>query len=313
MKSKLLFLLTPFVLLLSGCGTSQPVKKEGSTKTIVAVSIPPYISLVNAIGGKAVQAISAIADNQNPHLTETTFSQVKLIDNAALWIGIGESYEPKILSVLKRTNPHLHILAMNTHFPLMTITSDTIIPPQASTHEGGHSHEHHHGHSHSHDGSMMDPHFFLSPSFLQKEAELIKDALVQVDPKNQTLFEKNFQVLSKQIDRLNKKLHSQLGRVSGKGILVSHSALGYFCADFNLKQYALESHGKPLLPQTIDEVLKKIATEHILCGFSFIDHSNKALLQVANAIDVHTYEINPMAEDLMGTLNQIGDDLENSL
>lgn len=302
------FLLFPLLILAASC-SSQPAKNQKPTTPVVAVSIPPYISLVKAIGGDKVKVVAAISQNQNPHLSETTFKQVSLIDNAALWIGVGEAYEPKVLSVLQTTNPTLHVLAMNAHFPLMKVTEDTVMPHHHD-HEEDDDHSHH---GHSHGPGTIDPHFFLSPKFLPKEAVLIKDALVQIAPQHKAFFEQNWMKLDEKIDRLNKKLDSQLGRLRGRGIIVSHSALGYFCADFGLTQYALEDHGKPLLPQTLDHILAHVAHVNLICGFTFVDHNNQALLQVANTLKIPTYEINPMAIDLMGTLNQIGEDLESSL
>ncbi|PCI75544.1 hypothetical protein COB21_05555 [Candidatus Aerophobetes bacterium] len=300
-------LLTPLFTLIFislatiACQKSAPhAKKSAKQIPVVAVSIPPYTSLVKAIAGDSVHVVSVIGEKQNPHLSQSTFKQVDSIDKASLWIGIGESYEPKILRVLKKTSPNMHILQMNKHFPLMRSEDDPLLPVSNS-----------HGHGHAH--SEMDPHFFLSPRFLSQEATLIKDALIAIVPSQEIVFQENFEKLNKKITHLNQKLHSQLGRVRGKGVLVSHSALGYFCYDFGLKQYALESHGKPLLPKTLDHILSHIPQDRILCAFTFIDHNNKALLEVANIMQVQTYEINPMAEDLLATIDKIGDDLDNSL
>lgn len=311
-----LFLLS--TILITSCAKPSSNSDE---KPIVAVSIPPYISLVEAIAGDKVTALSAISENQNPHLTESSFKQMGRIDKARLFIGIGEDYEAKVLSVLKSTSPHLIVLEMNKHFPLLKMESSPLMldgheQPSESNHTHMHSHKHdqsHGHHHHHHEPGSFDPHFFLSPRFLKEEARLIKEALIEIMPENKRFFENSFIRLREKIEQLNLKLDAQIGRMRGKGLLVSHSALGYFCHDFDLKQYALEDHGKPLLPKTLDYILKQIPKDSMICAFSFVDHNNKALLQVAEKLGLRTYEINPMARDLMKTISGIGDDLENAL
>ena len=155
----------------------------------------------------------------------------------------------------------------------------------------------------------MDNHFWLSPHLLKLQAALIANELAQLLPAKKALFLDNLSLYLNTIDTLNLKITTLLAPFQGKAILTSHAALGYFCHDYHMVQLTIEYEGKSPLPQTVSRVVeeaKRIGTE---CAFTFPGHDNKGTLLIAKELGIKVYEIDPLAENVLKTIETIANDI----
>lgn len=295
MKKTLFFIPLIVFALASVTSCEKKTKKKENTIPTVAVSIPPYISIVKAIAGDAFIIRSAIPVGYNPHTSEITIKQIKALENADLFIGIGEPFEKKMIKAMEGTRKKFTLLELNKKLPLLPLSRDA--------HSKGCCHPH------TSSKEALDHHFWLSPHLLKLQAALISNALTELIPEKKALFSKNLALYLNKLDALNLKIATLLAPVQGKAILTSHAALGYFCHDYHLIQLTVESEGKSPLPQSVNHVIeeaKRIGTE---CAFTFPGHDNKGTLLIADKLDLKVYEIDPLAENVLKTIETIATDI----
>ena len=294
---RLFFLLFSGALLalaLTGC---QPkVKKRSDDRPLVIVSIPPYMEIVKAIADDTVDVESVISVGYNPHVSEITPRQMELVQQADLWIGVGESYEKKLLTTLRQSQSRIQIIQINEKIPLLSFAEDTNfvdacqdinLPLKES----------------------KDIHFWLSPKRLKLQAMIIAEGLIQLQPHKEMEYKNNLKTYLRLLEDADQKLIDLLRPFRGSAIVVSHAALGYFCYDYSLVQIAVECEGKSPLPQNVRAVLKLARNSNTQCVFTFPGHNNKGALLIAQHLNLKTYEIDPLNTNLISTIEQIATDI----
>ncbi|MBF5059927.1 metal ABC transporter substrate-binding protein [Candidatus Neptunochlamydia vexilliferae] len=268
---------------LVSCQNEAPKPRE---KPLIVTSIPPYVSLVKELVGETMDVKSALGSNFDPHEVEISPCQMKAVQEATLFIGVGQHYEKKLIGKKKE------ILQLDQRIPLMTYGRDTRFIGEEA-------------HAHS-----KDLHFWLGPKQLPLQVSVIARALIDLAPDNQALYEKNRKTLIDKINTLIRNTQGKLNPFEGKGIIVSHSSLGYFCADFGLVQIAVESEGKSPLPKDATEVLKAADDADVIVVFTAPQFHNKGAELIAKELNLPIKSFNPLAEDVLGTIEQLANDIQ---
>ncbi len=134
---------------------------------------------------------------------------------------------------------------------------------RASTEEEHHDHgDGHKEDEHHHD---KDPHVWLDPTLAMKQAEKIKNALVELQPEHKKEFEKNFAALQTKFTDLDDGFKAAVANAKTKEILVSHAAYGYWEQRYGLKQIpiaGISASDEPSQKQLAD--ITKTVKEHNL-------------------------------------------------
>lgn len=84
-----------------------------------------------------------------------------------------------------------------------------------------------------------DPHVWLNPLLAKRQAEAIKDALVEADPDNSETYKENFHKLAQQFDELDRKMQEITENAERTEIIVSHAAFGHLTKQYGLKQLSI--------------------------------------------------------------------------
>lgn len=275
----------------------QPrAKRRQSDRPLVVVSIPPYMEIVKAIASDTVDVESAIPVGYNMHTSEVTPKQTEMIQEASLWIGIGESYEKKLLTALSEAKTPVAIVQMNEKVPLLPLKEDTNFVDVCGE-----------GHSSLHESK--DLHFWLSPKRLPQQATIITEALIKLQPDQAEEYQNNLKTFLRKVSKLDQRVIDLLSPFRQAAIVTSHAAFGYFCNDYSLTQIALECEGKSPLPKTIQGALMLAKNSNTQCVFTFPGHNNKGALLIAERLSLKTYEVDPLSEALLGTIEQIAIDI----
>ncbi|QVL57541.1 MAG: zinc ABC transporter substrate-binding protein [Simkaniaceae bacterium] len=286
-----------FLLLILGLFVGCTKMGSGVSGTPhVVVSIPPYISLVKEIVGDTMTVNSALGPSFDPHTAEATPHQMKMVQNADLFIGVGEGYERKLLSALREGTKEVRILEMDEKIPLLSYSEDTnfvdacqdiSLPLTAS----------------------KDLHFWLGPKSLIIQVEVLIQALSELKPENSTLYSDNGHALIKKLKALDARLQDKLRLFQKKAIIVSHASLGYFCYDYNLIQIAVECEGKSPRPQDISRVFELAKHSEVVCVFTGPQFNNKGAEMVADKFNLRVESFDPLAEDVLATIQKIANDI----
>lgn len=301
--NRILFPAAVFALaltVLASAGACDPVR--------VAVSIPPQKYFVERIGGGNVTVTVLSPPGSDPHTYEPKPRQITALANADVYFGVGVTFENVWLDRFRAVNPRMRVVA----------TDDGIEKIPMAAH-GGHG-EGHEGHEHdddSHDdhgdhddhdgdGSLSDPHIWLSPSLVRRQAEAVYRVLAEIDPPNAERYAEGFKSLTAEIDRLDEDLRALLKPSRGRNVfMVFHPAWGYFANEYGLVQEPVETGGKEPGPADLARLISLARERGIRAIFVQPQMSRRSAQTVADAIGGTVITADPLAEDWAENLRRV--------
>lgn len=261
MKKYLIF----FALLLF-CGCTREQKR---TKPLVVTSIPPYAHIAEEIGDNAIDVVSFLSPEDNPHTFEPTPKQMDAIKHAKLFIGIGEPYEARLIAALRQNNINLHVLNLTKTVPL----------------------------------SDSDRHIWMSPKLMKPQVDAMATAINLIassgDIKN------NAEDVKNELRDLDQHITEELKDFQNQALLVSHPSFGYYCHDYGLVQVPVEYEGKAPLPRQLGVILQMEKTTPFRCAFVIPQDSEKGTRIIAERISIPVYSFNPLAEDYFENMKKL--------
>lgn len=283
----------PLIFLLT-LPAAQAASRE---KIPVFVSIIPQAFFVEKIGGDRVAVEVLVQPGQSPHTYAPTPRQMARLAEARVYFRIGIAFENGLLPKLHTTMPALPIVDTRDGITLEKMT--------AQDEEAEAEHGHH--------GEELDPHIWLDPLLVKKQAEVIKDTLVQLDPEGQPLYEKNFAAFCADLDALHARLSKALAPLRGKSFFVFHPAFGYFAKAYGLKQIAVETGGKAPSARHLASLIDLAKQQGVRVLFVQPQFSQKSAQTVAQAINGAVVPLDDLAKDYFTNMNHIAEAMEKAL
>lgn len=226
MLLSLLLIISAFFM---GCSKESDTAKQQSGTITVYTTIFPLKDFAEKIGGDYVEVEAIYPAGADSHTYEPSQKQTVNIAKADLFVYNGAGLEPfvdKLEESLKEEN--VTIVNASEGLPLITSSEEE------EEHEAEEEHEETEAHHHD-----QDPHVWLDPSLAAQQAEAIKNALIKLQPAHKDEFEKNYEVLKKQLNDLDKEFQTMVNSAKTKEILVSHAAYGYWEHRYGIKQIAI--------------------------------------------------------------------------
>ncbi|HDX9580383.1 TPA: zinc ABC transporter substrate-binding protein [Bacillus pseudomycoides] len=218
-RSIIFSLVLMFTFLFAGCSNKDNTANRKNGKLSVYTTIFPLADFAKKIGGDYVEVTAIYPPGADSHTYEPSQKQTVQVAKADLFVYNGAGLEPfaeKMEKALK--NENVKVLNASKGIELRASTEDE--------HEEGHKEDHH----------DKDPHLWLDPTLAMKQAEAIKNALVDLQPEHKAEFEKNFASLQTKFTSLDNQLKEVADHAKTKEILVSHAAYGYWEQRYGLKQ-----------------------------------------------------------------------------
>lgn len=234
-------------------------------KIPVFVSILPQVFFVEKIGGDRVVVDVLVQPGQSPHTYAPTPRQMGKLAEAKVYFRIGVAFENAFIPKIENSLPNLLIVDTRQGISLEKSTEHVD--------EDGHTHE-----------EELDPHIWLDPQLVKKQAEIIKITLTQLDPEGQTLYENNFSVFTAELDALHGRLTKALAPLRGKIFFVFHPAFGYFAKAYGLKQIAVETGGSTPSARHLAGLIAAARQKEVKVLFVQPQFSKKSAETVARAI-----------------------------
>lgn len=141
-----------------------------------------------------------------------------------------------------------------------------------------------------------DPHVWLDPVLYKKEAKIIADAFIKIDPTNSKIYTTNAQELSNTIDKLDLEFKKKLSDCKQKNIVTSHKAFGYLASRYGLHEVALAGLSPEQEPSS--KTLIEVATfaKKNKIGYIFFEElvSPSIAETIANEIGARTLIFSPL-------------------
>ena len=239
------------------CSNSQ----EASGKIQIYASFYPLAHFAEKVGGDLAQVTNLMPVGVEPHQYEPSIKAISKIRKADLFIynGAGlDNWAEKVISKLK--------IRLSDHIDLIKVSGS------------------------------VDPHFWIDPVNAIKEVEIIKDALIKIDPKNKTIYEKNAEKYIKELKALHAEYKNSLSTCKFKTIVVSHDAFRYLAARYGFETVAIrglstEEEPSPKKIAEIANLAKKSGVKYI---FTETLISPKLAETIASEIGVKTLVLNPV-------------------
>ncbi|HPE85639.1 MAG: zinc ABC transporter substrate-binding protein [Chlamydiia bacterium] len=258
-------------LLCMACWLLGCTGSKASSKPLVVTSLPPYVSIVQAIAGDYVDVISFLEEDDNPHTFEPTPKEMQTVERAMLWIGVGEPFENRVTRVMNTANPHSKILDLTTTTPTV----------------------------------QGDRHIWMSLRLMKSQAIAISEAIAQITPDQALKIKANTTALIKQLDKLDQQIFRQLLPLHGQALLVAHPSFTYFCNDYNLVQVPVESEGKDPLPTQLQVIFEMAKTTKFRCAITVPQGNNKGTGIIAEKMRLPIYSFNPLAENYLENMDHL--------
>jgi zinc transport system substrate-binding protein len=240
---------------LAGCAENdQNTKDNGKDKLKVYTTIFPVQDFTKKIGGDAVEVESIYPSNADAHTFEpSTKDMVAMSEgDAFIYSGVGlEGFAEKATETLK--SEEVKIIKAGDGIELAEASHDE---ENHEEHADEESHDEHadeedhaehadeeshdeHAEGDAHDHGDKDPHIWLDPALSIQMAENIKNGLIELQPESKDKFEKNFETLKSDLEKLDADYKKTIDAADKKEILVSHAAYGYWEERYGLQQISV--------------------------------------------------------------------------
>ncbi|MCK5176974.1 MAG: zinc ABC transporter substrate-binding protein [Candidatus Aenigmarchaeota archaeon] len=282
---KILILTVLTMVFISGC-TQYPSEKS-QDKINVIVSILPQKAFAKAVGGDYVNVNELIPPGGSPATYDLKPSDLVNIEKADIYFRIGHiPFEKSHADKLTALNPNMKVVD----------TSKNVKLKYAGENERG-----------------IDPHIWLSPIKVKKQVDAIAEALSQIDPENAEEYNQNAINFKKELDDLNAELKGKFAEIGTKKLLVFHPAWGYFADEYGLEQIAIEHEGKEPTAKQLKELIDKAKEEEIKVIFVQSQFNKDIAESIAKEIDAVVVSINPLSEDYLNNLRNVGETITKYL
>lgn len=284
-------------LFASGCGnTNIAGSVQESGKLSVYTTIYPLYYVADRIGGEYVSIKNVVPAGVEPHDYEPTAQDMVAISKANVLIYNGGGLEAWVEKAVKSLN-QANLLAVNTTEGLTLLASEE----HDHHHEGDKGHEgesagHEHEHEHEHDHGEFDPHVWLDPTMLEKQAAQVKDAFVKADQAHKEQFEQNYKALVNDLNKLDQDFKTMVEQSPKKEILVSHKAFTYLAARYGLEQIAISgiSPDDEPSPSELKNLVEKVKQKNIKYVMFETLTSPKVAEVIARETKAQTAILNPL-------------------
>lgn len=261
----------------------------------VFVSIQPQAYFVKRIGGDRVSVDTLVMPGKNPATYAPSPGQMSHLAKAKVFFRIGVPFEDTLMPKIKNSSKDL--LIVDTQKGILLRKMEGGRRDMAGAH-----------HLHT-----WDPHTWLSPLLVKKQAETIYKTIVHLDPLGEPEYGANYSAFIKDLDLLHKKIKESLAPVKGGTIFVFHPAFGYFADAYGLKQMAVETEGKAPKGKKLSMFIKKAKKAGVRVVFVQKQFDRSAAGSIANAINGAVIPLDPLAMDYIKSLEEMADKVAEAL
>jgi zinc transport system substrate-binding protein len=263
-------------------GTSCTTQKAEAERMAVAVSIMPQADFVEAVGGDKVEVVVMVPPGADPHTYEINPDQMVKLSQAKMYAKVGSPLEFELVWLDK-------LIAANRGMLVVDCSKGIDLMENPDPDESGNE----------------DPHIWLSVRNAEIMVQNICAGLAQVDPANQTYYEKNRDSYLEKLSQLDNDLAEGLATVSNRSFVVFHPAFGYFARDYDLKQIAVEQAGKEPSADYIVCLIEEAKEQDIRVVFVSAQFNTKSAEVIAREIGGKVVIIDPLAKDFISNMRNI--------
>ena len=263
------------------------------------VSILPQAGFLDRLGGDRVRVEVLVPPGQSPATYTATAAQMARLSEAQVYFRIGVPFENVLLPKLTRSVKTVRIVDTRRGITLRRM-----------------AHHHHHdgdGHGHDEPEAGADPHIWLSPELVVRQAKTMVEALVDIDPEGAPVYRANLQAFTGELKAVHGRLLETFRPLKGKTLMVFHPAWGYFADAYGLRQEAIEIEGKTPSAKQLGRVMDQAKREGVKVIFVQQQFDQRCARAVASSIGGAVVALDPLAKDYLPNLERIATEVKRAL
>lgn len=293
------------VLIGTGCSRTEESGTITGEYTVV-VSILPQKYFVERIATNKANVIVIVPPGASPATYEPSPSDMRIISQADVWFTIGVGFERAWIPRFAGSNPNMIIrstIGDIDRFPIDRYSIPGGITPSPVYGDDGHDHDH----------GCEDPHIWLSPALVRKQAVAIAECLSDLDPEMETHYQANLEDFILEIDSLQNRIHAMLDPMRGSCFMVFHPAWGYFADEFNLVQIPVEESGNDPSPGEMSRLVDFAKDQNVQAIFVSPQFSTSSAEAIASEVNARIIYIDPLAENWNANLIHVAEKLAGTM
>jgi manganese/iron transport system substrate-binding protein len=261
----------------------EPKLKVVTTTTILA-------DLVSNVGGDQVEVQFLVSPGADIHTFQTNPSHSLAISEADVIVsngfGLDDFLEP-VLTGAKQAEAVRVVAAEG-------LPAEPIVEMEfpAENYKQEHQEEmpeQHQGEEHGHEHGAGDPHFWQNPLFTIHYVERIRNRLIQADPANAEVYNRNAAEYIQQLRELDREIAQTLNQVppERRHLVTFHDAFGHFARRYGWRVSAFVPSGAgEVTPEKVVSVMKVMKAEGIPAVFAEPQFRQDVLEQAARDIGI---------------------------
>lgn len=250
----------------------QPQKNIEVGKVNVIVSFYPLEYIATSVGGQHVFVQNLLPPGGEPHDFDPSPRQLASIGESDLFIFNGGYFEPWIEKLRKGTFGQAS-QTINMVNELATRGAVLLTRNNAA-----------------------DPHVWLDPLLFKQEIEVIRDALIRVDPAHESEYRANAERLIVDIMYVDERFLGGLTGCQKQDIIVSHDAFGYLARRYNFSTIPISgiSPDEEPSPKDLVKIADLAHAKNINYVFFETNVSPKLSEVIAREVGAETLVLNPL-------------------
>jgi len=233
-------------------------KKESNEKNITIVTtLFPLYDFAKEVGKDRVNVVLILPPGAEPHSYEPSPKDIVKINEAKIFIYIGESLEKWADNILNSiSNKDLIVIEAEKY------VEEYLDEGEKENHEENEEYE-----EKDHNHSGKDPHIWLDFEIDKNIVNKIAESLAKVDPQNRDFYFENAKIYNERLNQLDKEYKNTIEKCQIKTIMYAgHFAFGYLARRYNLihiSPYSGFSSESEPTPQKIMEMIDNIKKNNI--------------------------------------------------
>ena len=310
LKKNLIYIFVIVVLfLIGGCSNKEVYNNkdsnlENNTRK-VSVAIVPQRTFVKAVGGDLVDVEVMIPPGYSPANYQPTPKQMSKLSESQIYFSIGVPTEKSnIIPMIEGLDENIKVVHLEDK--VRKIYPDRIFDEE-------HEHDSKEYDSKEHDHEGRDPHIWLSPKRVKIIIEDIKNELVELDPDNKKIYEKNAEDYISKLDEVDKDIKDIINDTSEQSFIIYHPSFGYFADDYNLNMVAIEEDGKETTAKRLKEIIDFAKENNIKFVFYQEEFDSKQAETIASEIGGKSIQVSPLSPEYIENLKHISDKFKEVL
>lgn len=212
-------------LLLAACGgddaASQPTNPDADV--VAAATLPPYVDLVEQIGGDRVEVRAVVPAGVDGHTYEPTPGDVRNVADADVVVMPGAAVNAKVTDMVRgNVTDGAQVIDLNS----IVVSDDETIYTDAHTHGDGPSH-----------GHEPNPHTWTNIPFMIDKASAVADSLIAADPDGTDTYTVNRDSYVAELQALDAATRTALETIpeEDRTLVVYHDSWSYFAKNYGFE------------------------------------------------------------------------------